>query len=558
MQLRVVLGSLLLAGTVHADPGPADTVGISDDLITTPGLRPIGGPRVEALVSTGSYGTHRAAARASSSSGSVGLEVDGSVLDSDGYVPVAPEDRGTADRGAARSERETGARLDHERGASAARLWGRWSRDQRDAGIAHQNTDLTTARVGGRWTRSGSALHVDAHAFHQSQRLREERPRIASDRSSALQASEHAVPVTVQGVRGTAKSRRVHAFGVAHELAIGGGVLLAAGEQHEELTPSLDQSHMSTVVRRMRGQHRFLDAYIEDTVRFIRGLDVTGGLVIERWANLGGDSSIAYGLGDPMEVAIPDVTSLLVSPSLGVRLELDDGIALRARSHRRLRTPTMDELYRSVLVGDEMTAANPQLRPETVRTSELGPELSRGRVTARASLFHSSIDRAIGSVTIDDGVRQRMNLGAARVVGVDSEITLRPARAWLATVTYTFAASRVTEAPLYPGLAGAQLAQMPRQQAGALLTFDDPAIATLTGAVRYVGASYEDERNTRRLGGFAVVDAVAARKIAGGLTGFVAVENLLDRRYAIGRTGVETLGAPRMFQLGLRIDSQRF
>ena len=191
-------------------------------------------------------------------------------------------------------------------------------------------------------------------------------------------------------------------------------------------------------------------------------------------------------------------------------------------------------------------------------TSELGPELSRGRVTARASLFHSSIEHAIGSVSVGPGQRQRTNLGAARVVGVDSELTLRPARAWVATVTYTFAASRVTESPLYPWLAGAQLAHVPRQAAGVLLTFDDPAIATLTGGVRYLGASYEDDRNTLRLGNYALVDAVAARRIAGGLTGFVAVENLLDRRYAIGRTGVDTLGAPRTVQLGLRLDSDRF
>jgi outer membrane receptor protein involved in Fe transport len=90
------------------------------------------------------------------------------------------------------------------------------------------------------------------------------------------------------------------------------------------------------------------------------------------------------------------------------------------------------------------------------------------------------------------------------------------------------------------------------------LTFDDPRIATITGALRYMGTSFEDDTNTRRLGGYALVDAMASRTLHRGLTGFVAVDNLLDRRYLVGRTGVDTLGAPRMFQVGVRIDSDRF
>ena len=37
-------------------------------------------------------------------------------------------------------------------------------------------------------------------------------------------------------------------------------------------------------------------------------------VVIEKWSNLGGDSRIAYGLADPMDDKVPDVSRLLVSP----------------------------------------------------------------------------------------------------------------------------------------------------------------------------------------------------------------------------------------------------
>ena len=39
-----------------------------------------------------------------------------------------------------------------------------------------------------------------------------------------------------------------------------------------------------------------------------------------------------------------------------------------------------------------------------------------------------------------------------------------------------------------------------------------------------------------------------------GLSAFVAGENLLGRRYEVGRTPVLTVGPPRLLRLGLRLD----
>ncbi|QQS48310.1 MAG: TonB-dependent receptor [Acidobacteriota bacterium] len=44
-----------------------------------------------------------------------------------------------------------------------------------------------------------------------------------------------------------------------------------------------------------------------------------------------------------------------------------------------------------------------------------------------------------------------------------------------------------------------------------------------------------------------------SRRIIGSLDLFLAVQNLFDEQYAIGRTPVETLGMPRMIRGGIRI-----
>ena len=46
-------------------------------------------------------------------------------------------------------------------------------------------------------------------------------------------------------------------------------------------------------------------------------------------------------------------------------------------------------------------------------------------------------------------------------------------------------------------------------------------------------------------------DALAARRLWGNLAGFAAVENLTDREYLVGRPGIDTVGAPRTFRVGL-------
>ncbi len=543
------------ASTNRRESASLETTSLSDDLLGAPGHRSIRGDRVEALVSTGSYGTRRGVARATTRQGDLGLELTGSFTDGEGYAPIAADDRGAIDGRAARLHQGAGLRLDHEHGRSDARAFATISDDTRSSGTAYQGSAAATTLYGGRWRVSGDALHLDLELFGEQARIDERRALVGDDRSTASLGASYTMPLSTHGARASLGSRRVRALGVDHEIEVGGGLVLASGETTGDLTPSLGQKHMTTVIgrKRVHGDHRFLDAYIEDTVRFIRTLDVSGGLVIERWSNLGGDSTIAYGLDDPMEVDTPDVSHLLVSPSLGALHRIDDRVAVRVRTARNLRAPTMTELYRSEWVGDRTTTANPDLRPETVWTTQAGPEVTAGRLVARAAMFYSSIGH---TVAIVDG--QRTNVGASHLVGLDTEASYRPTSRLLATVSYTFAASRITESGVAPHLVGNELALAPRQRGAAQLSYDAQRFATLTGGVRLIGASFEDDRNTRRLGGYAVVDALAARKLTGGLTGFVGIDNALDRRYAVARTGADVLGAPRMFHVGLRLDSDRF
>ena len=75
--------------------------------------------------------------------------------------------------------------------------------------------------------------------------------------------------------------------------------------------------------------------------------------------------------------------------------------------------------------------------------------------------------------------------------------------------------------------------------------------------LRFVQPLFDDDQNRLPLGRFALVDATAARQIGRRLEAFVAVQNLFDTRFAVGRTPIETVGMPRLVRGGVRIRLDR-
>ena len=70
-----------------------------------------------------------------------------------------------------------------------------------------------------------------------------------------------------------------------------------------------------------------------------------------------------------------------------------------------------------------------------------------------------------------------------------------------------------------------------------------------------MGRQFDDDQNQLPLRPFGTVDAYAARPAGRGLQAFVAVENLFDVVYDVGRTPVRTIGWPRPVHPGLRLAS---
>ncbi len=523
MIARVASVVALLSGLAHAQPVVTDTVegqpsrepavASDDDLLHTRQLlRPITRDRLEAIVDAGTAGARDVQTRGTATAYGVGFELTGDIHESD-----------------VRDAKSVTGRVERD----SAKAYGGIAMQQQDA------DDARTAYYGASW-RHG---RFQASAYGDSQRVDEVRL-----------ARRYEIPTSSLGANASVRTGRLELLGMSHELVVGANFERTSGETTTEDAAAENVVMPMPQTRRSRhGDHRFLEAYMNETLHVIESLDLSGGFIIEDWRSLSAIETIHYGVEQNMDVKFPDISDMQVSPQLGALYRVDDQLSLRANGYRRMRTPTSSELYQPIVLDGTLTAANPALRPESTWGAEVGPELNAGKIEARAVAFYNIVESPITSVATADGMRERTNLGGARVTGIETEASWRPAKPWLATVSYTFSNSVVTD----PGFAGKRLAQMPRQRASAMLTYDSPRLATLTGALRYVDRQYVDASNTSALSAYTLIDAIAARKIKRGIAGFVGVENLLDRRY-IGQYGIDTQGAPRTFRVGVRIDSARF
>jgi outer membrane receptor protein involved in Fe transport len=510
--------------------------------------RPIEDRSAEVLVAGGSLETGRVAARATDRMGAFGIGLDGELFHSAGYAPIAPEQRGAIDGPAGSDHGTLGARIEHTHGTIRSHATARWFREALDAGTQLTTADVETLTVGvgTEIERDAGTLAVDL--FGGGQEFRQQRARVSPDRSTAALASEQHTPSRNVGALAT---WTMHA-GDQHELVLGTDARRVTGTANDVLSPAMVMP-ASLVERSAGGEQRFAGVFVEDAWHATSKLDVAGALRLDGWQNRAGKLALTRENGDRDTMALDETSALQVDPRIGVLARLTDAVSLRASGYRSFRAPTLNELYRPFQVGTVLTDANASLDPEVLWGAEAGPQIVVDQIVVKATGFYNHLTDAIGNVTLampasDGATRMRENFGTARITGVELEASWRPVAAWTVTVAETYMHATVTDAPDSPMLVGKRLAQDPRQRATASLVYAGPVEAT--ARVRYLGNQFEDDLNTLPIGSVVLLDARIAHTFGKRITVFAAGENLADRRYIVGRAGVDTLGAPRTVEIG--------
>jgi outer membrane receptor protein involved in Fe transport len=503
----------------------------------------------ELMSSEGSFHTFDEAAllsgtvRNANGGGWSGLATGGVVL-TDGYILVAPEQRGPVD---IRSNvHAQNGRVLGERDWSGGRafLLGNVLNEARSNGtpLTSNGTRLWRYEAGLDWSpaaaQGGSLL---LRGYGSAEHFRQSFSSVNATRTVETLTRFAQTPSDQLG----AAARWTQPLGARLVVLGGADVRDVRGEDNEIAT--------ITGVRTLLSARQRQTGVYGEAVWTPRQWTLSAGGRIDHFQNFDAVQTL------PKPGPLPQITETVANPRLGVVRRLGPWLAVTAMGFRAYRSPTENELYRNGQVGQELTLKNNSLRSERATGWETGVVLTPAgwNTTVRASYFWTIVNRPITALTISTTpttiTKQRANLGqiASRGVGLDGEWQ---ALRWLSVVGgYQYANATVTRFDQEPSLVGSWIPQVPHQTGTLQVRGQDQRWGLLALEARMTGQQYDDDANTYRLAPFFTMNAFASHTFGRHYEAFVAAENLLDRRIEVGRTPTLTLGQPQSVRGGIRI-----
>jgi outer membrane receptor protein involved in Fe transport len=498
--------------------------------------------------------------------GATAISFEGGYYGTEGYPVVRPDQRGAID-GKADSQNGT-ARLRAFRplGDKAALFVqaGAFT-ESRSNGTALTENNTRSGYLAANLDWNGGTNHWRLSSFAQKQRFDSFFSAQAADRQSENPAlDQFDVPANALGL--SLEWQRTLA--AAHRLAAGWDLRRLAGETNEAF---FFVEGASTRRRRAGGDQVLGGLFVNDTYTASPRWIFNAGLRFDGWRNGGGfRREWAKVDGEVLrDDTFDDQKDWVLSPRAGLRFKAAADLDLRAAAYRSFRTPTLNELYRPFRIGNDITAANPDLGPERLNGAEIGLDYAKGRFNGQATAYWNQVEDAVANLFVGLGpgqvspcgfvpnggaCRQRQGVDRTRSRGIETEATLRLHPKLLATGAYLFVDSRIRRADLQPELKGKRLPQIARHQLNLGLIFSDADLVDAQVHWRYIGRQFEDPLNQKPLGGFAVLDLAVSRILYPNLEVFLRGENVLDKTYEVGVSGagVVTIGTPRRLGLGLR------
>ena len=515
-------------------------------------------------ISAGELGT----ARLGLAYGEVPILVVASRETSRGYVPVRGARAGASDR---RTDLETwsvSTRLQYDVGPVVAALRIGAYQEDRGAGLKGANSraegqqaSLTLAQ-----TSEADASGWRAQAWVRRSNLSNSSVAVSADRATTTPANnQYATPATGYGLNAAWRWAKA---GWTSE--IGADARLTDGEEHELFRY---QGNVFTRDRRAGGTTRVIGAYWEGSRQSGPWL-LAGGARLDAWQSNDGFRRETNAQTGAVTLAQTYARTHGLEPTarLGVKRALGGGLYWRSAVYSGFRTPTLNELYRPFRVGNDITEANPALKPEHLS----GLDLSLGGERDwRWSLggFVNRLSDPVTNVTLGSGpgvlailpsagfipaggvLRQRQNAGRIMAYGIEAEA----ARDLTATLNVRAALSathaRVEGANTAPQLNGKRPAQTPELTLVGQVRWTPVQPLTLRADVRFETARYEDDLNTRRLGPATSLDARAGWQLAKGTEVYLAADNLTNAKIAVAQSadGTNGYGAPRLVRVGLSL-----
>lgn len=497
----------------------------------------------------------------------VAAQVDASYYDSGGYYLVSSGERVAFDTRADSRELNLGTRADWTLSPLvSASFSARYFDERRDNGteLTGNSTDHFSAQAGVEGeSRRGDGFRADVYGQLQGF----DSTFSSQDRAAGIELPSLDQFDVPSGSVGASASWWRKMSG-EHLLLIGGDYAMAKGDTHESFR-YVDGAF--TRRRKAGGREHTLGVYAQDIWRPAARLELTAGLRLDYWRSEDGhrrERDIPAN-AELVDESFSPRDEVFASPRLGARFEASPSVVVRASAYRGFRVPTLNELYRPFRVRNDITEANADLDMEKLTGADLGVDLRFARGVLAFTGYVNRLDDPVANVTVGEGpgdvapcgfvpeggvCRQRRNLGRTRTVGVEIDAGIEVSPRVALRGGYLFSDATIVEAGSEESLEGNDVPQVAEHQASAGVEWRPwPRIDVALDA-RYVGETFDDDLNSRRLDDYFVIDSSIAFALDERWSLYARAENVLGDRYEVGETsdGLTTYGPAAIVLVGLR------
>lgn len=508
--------------------------------------------------------------------GKLGVTLNATTFDTDGYTIVAEEERGTIDIPANVKYNTASGKLDYNPTDRVNLFFrgGVFTEDRSNGKIGEVNDTSWKFGSGGAGLRFADGSSVDARIFFDKQKFHSTFfavPAATPPRSQLNLTLDQNVPTNAVGTM-LQWNRAFQARSRTHIVSAGYDFRWIDGDSNEQ-TFALATGLTPLLNRISGGTQKIGGFFIQDMVEVTGKLQVTGSIRFDSWRNYNAhnfETTIATGLPTANNRELVDKSDNAVSPRGAVLFRATDRVSVWGSVSRGFRAPTLNELYRQFRVGAVLTLANEELGPERLTGVEAGVSLAAtDRVTVRGTLFNNRVKDPIANVTIaaNGNTRQRRNLGSTNIGGFQTDVAYRMNGYLAVSAAYVFDIAKVHESSVDAAgndLTGRYLAEVPKHRASFQLNYTNPRYVNVALENQFVGHQFDDDLNTaaifpgieakREIGlpKYSVTNVTLSRTINRNVDVFLGVQNLFGTVYYVG-TNPTTIGTPRLANFGIRL-----
>lgn len=524
-----------------------------------------GGPgdRV-AEITLGESGYKRAAAAGSVMLDSAQLFLSASGEKGGGWIPVR-QGRGAADAPLTVEDWSLASRLTVNVGGPVLAVRLAAFDEQRGSGLvgAASAASGQTASVTVTEQPGANNLGWRVQGYVRRSNLENSSAAVSADRNTTTPAaSQYATPTTGYGLNAAIRRADDNS-----SFEVGADLRMAQGES-QELARNLGAGFTRN---RISGGHTLVGGVYAEAARSSGPLLLSGGVRLDSWKSSEAKRVETDTATNAVTLAsfADDADGVTPTARFAVRYDATPMIYARAATYAAFRPATLNELHRPFRVGNDVTEANPLLKPEKLYGVEagLGGDYDSGGWSA--NVFYNQLQGAITNVTIGGpgnypiagfipagGVlRQRQNAGDIDAYGVEgsAHFALTPQFDVQASAVYSRA--EVDGGSAAAQLTGLRPAQTPRFTASGGALWRPIAPLQLQANVRYESKRFDDDQNSRVLSASTVADIRGDYSVNDIATVYVAVDNVTDERIETAETatGIESFDVPRRVRVGLSL-----